>query len=59
MPMRVVAFDNPDINTAYVSTAQILLQGSDYDIDAVSLATYVIDNTGRMPLWSPYASLKT
>lgn len=30
MPMRVVAFDNPDINTAYVSTYQILLQGSDY-----------------------------
>ena len=29
MPMRVVAFDNPDINTAYVSTMQILLQGSD------------------------------
>lgn len=28
MPMRVVAFDNPDINTAYVSTMQILLQGS-------------------------------
>ena len=30
MPMKVVAFDNPDINTAYVSTYQILLQGSDY-----------------------------
>lgn len=30
MPMRVIAFDNPDINTAYVSTLQILLQGSDY-----------------------------
>ena len=25
MPMRVIAFDNPDINTAYVSTMQILL----------------------------------
>ena len=30
MPMRIIAFDNPDINTAYVSTMQILLQGSDY-----------------------------
>ncbi len=30
MPMKVIAFDNPDINTAYVSTYQILLQGSDY-----------------------------
>ena len=30
MPMKIVAFDNPDINTVYVSTMQILLQGSDY-----------------------------
>ena len=59
MPMRVVGFDNPDINTAYVSTAQILLQGSDFDIDAVSLATYAIDKTGKLPLWSPYADLST
>lgn len=28
MPMKIVAFDNPNINTAYVSTYQILLQGS-------------------------------
>lgn len=59
MPMKVVAFDNPDINTAYVSTAQILLQGSDYDIDAVSLATFAIDKTGKLPLWSPYADLSS
>lgn len=30
MPMKVVAYDNPDINTAHVSTMQILLQGSDF-----------------------------
>ena len=30
MPMRIVAFNNPDINNAFVSTYQILLQGSDY-----------------------------
>ena len=30
MPMRVVAFDNPNLNTAHVSTMQIWLQGSDY-----------------------------
>jgi hypothetical protein len=30
MPMKVIGFDNPDVNTAYVSTAQIWLQGSDY-----------------------------
>ncbi len=57
MPMKVVAFDNPNINTAYVSTYQILLQGSDYDIDAVSLATFDIDSNGMYQLWSPYANI--
>ena len=57
MPMKVIAFDNPDINTAYVSTYQILLQGSDYDVDAVSLATFDIDSNGILQLWSPYANL--
>ena len=57
MPMKVVAYDNPDINTAYVSTYQILLQGSDYDIDCVSIATFDIDNNGMLQLWSPYANL--
>ena len=59
MPMKIVAFDNPDINTAYVSTYQILLQGSDYDIDAVSLATYDIDNNGILKLWSPYSNISS
>ena len=58
MPMKVVAFDNPDINTAYVSTMQILLQGSDYDVDAVSIATYDIDRGGKLLLWSPYANIE-
>lgn len=57
MPMKIVAYDNPDINTAYVSTYQILLQGSDYDIDAVSLATFDIDSNGKLQLWSKYADL--
>lgn len=57
MPMKIIAFDNPDINTAYVSTYQILLQGSDYDVDAVSLATFDIDANGILQLWSPYADL--
>lgn len=59
MPMKVVAFDNPDINTAYVSTYQILLQGSDYDVDAVSLATFDIDENGILQLWSPYANIES
>ena len=57
MPMKIVAYDNPNINTAYVSTYQILLQGSDYDIDAVSLATYDINSNGILQLWSPYSNI--
>lgn len=57
MPMKVVAFENADINTAYVSTYQLLLQGSDYDIDCVSLATFDIDENGLYQLWSPYADI--
>lgn len=59
MPMKVVAYDNPNINTAYVSTLQILLQGSDYDIDSGSIATFDIDYNGKLQLWSPYANCFT
>ena len=31
----------------------------DYDIDAVSLATYDISNNGILELWSPYANIST
>ena len=37
-----------NVNNAYVSTAQIWLQGSDYDIDAVSLQTYQVDKNGKI-----------
>lgn len=56
MPMRTVAYDNPNRNAAYVSTLQLLLQGSDLDIDAVSLVMFDIDTNGNIPLWSPYAN---
>ena len=59
MPMKVVAFDNPDINTAYVSTAQIWLQGSDYDVDSVTLTNYSFDRNGKYQIWSPLANLST
>jgi hypothetical protein len=55
MPMKIVGFDNPNRNSAYVSTLQILLQGSDYDIDAASVMAYTVDKSGDIPLWSPYA----
>lgn len=59
MPMKIVFFDNPDRNTAYVSTTQIWLQGSDYDIDSVSLATYAFDRNGKFIGWSPYFNLQS
>lgn len=57
MNMRIAAFDNPDINTAYVSTMQLLLQGSDYDIDSVSLAVFDINSNGLLDIHTPYAKL--
>ena len=59
MPMKVVAFEAPDINTAYVSTAQFLFQGSDLDIDAVSLASFTFDKSGRYVIHSPFANIDT
>jgi hypothetical protein len=37
MAMKVDDFNNPDINSAFVSIFQFYLQGSDLDIDAVSM----------------------
>jgi len=59
MPMKVVAFDAPDINTAYVNSAHFLFEGSDLDIDAVSLASYAFDYSGRYILHSPFANIET
>ena len=54
MTQRVVGFDNSDINTAMVSTFQLFLQGSDLDIDAVTLLGYEFDKNGKFVAWSPY-----
>lgn len=55
MPMKIIAYDNPDINNAYVSTMQLLLQGSDYDIDAVTITTFDVNDNGIVQTWSPYS----
>ncbi len=59
MGMEVEAYDNPDINSAYVSTYQFFLQGSDLDIDAVSLQTFVLNNAGIYVGHSPYYNLES
>lgn len=59
MPMMIAAFDNKGINTAYVSLAQFWLQGSDLDIDAVTIARFEIDKSGKLYHWSPLAMFLT
>lgn len=59
MPMRVIAWENPNINTAYVSIMQFFLQGSDLDIDAVSLLMFSFDSSGEFYKWSPEFDMNT
>lgn len=54
MAQRVIGFDSSDLNTAMVSTFQLFLQGSDLDIDAVTLLGYDFDKNGKFIGWSPY-----
>lgn len=59
MPMEVAEFDNSGLNSAYVSHFQFWLQGSDLDIDKVSLLGYAFDRDGRFVGWSPYFNLES
>ena len=59
MTQRVIGFDNADINTAMVSTFQLFLQGSDLDIDAVTLLGYEFDKNGKFVAWSPYFQMNS
>lgn len=54
MTQKVVGFDSSGLNTAMVSTFQLFLQGSDLDIDAVTLLGYEFDQNGKFIGWSPY-----
>lgn len=57
MAQRVAMFENTDTNNAYVSKFQFFLQGSDLDIDAVSIQTFEINHNGLYESYSPYANL--
>lgn len=59
MPMEVAEFDDSGLNSAYVSHFQFWLQGSDLDIDKVSLLGYAFDKDGRFVGWSPYFNLES
>ncbi len=59
MSMEVVAFETEDVNRAYVSSSQIWLQGSDFDIDCVSLATFGVNSSGIFETWSPFSNISS
>lgn len=54
MSMKVEGFGDLDENAAMVSIFQFYLQGSDLDIDAVSIQTYDIEDGGYYQAHSPY-----
>ena len=54
MIQKVVGFDSSGLNTAMVSTFQLFLQGSDLDIDAVTMLGFEFDHSGKFVGWSPY-----
>lgn len=56
MAMQVVGFDDAGTNEAYVNYWQLWLQGSDYDIDKVSLLGSTFSRDGHYVKWSPYFS---
>lgn len=54
MPMQTVAFIKSDTNDAYVSRWQIWLQGSDFDVDKVTLLGSSFDRNGEYVGWSNF-----
>lgn len=58
MCMRVADFIDSDTNNAMVSVYQFYLQGSDLDIDTVSLKTFTLNKQGIFQTHSPYYNLK-
>ena len=58
MPMKLVAFDESGVNSAYVNRMQLYLQGSDFDVDKASLLGSVFHN-GKYVRWSPFMSLSS
>ena len=53
MTMEVVGFSESDANEVYVSAIQLILQGSDYDIDKAYTMVTPVDRNGIMRGWSP------
>lgn len=52
MSMKVEGFTGLDVNDCFVSDMQIWLQGSDFDVDKVTLMGCSFTNSGRYIKWS-------
>ena len=62
MAMQNVAFTNDESNNMFVSIWQLVLQGSDFDIDKAFNIMYDLDDNGIYRAWSPlfdYTSAET
>lgn len=58
MAMEIAAFGSESKNSAYVSRWQLWLQGSDYDIDKISILGLKF-NHGKLKTWSPYFNMQS
>lgn len=54
MTMKVEGFTNVGINDCYISDMQVWLQGSDFDVDKVTLMGKAFTNFGELKTWSKY-----
>ena len=54
MAMKIVAFTDKGVNTAYVPVKKNYLDGSDFDIDKIYMTGRSVGRNGRYNGWSPY-----
>lgn len=54
MKMKVEGFTNVGVNDCYISDMQVWLQGSDFDVDKVTLMGISLTNSGLLKTWSKY-----
>jgi hypothetical protein len=52
--MKVEGFTNIGVNDCYISDMQVWLQGSDFDVDKVTLMGLSFTRSGQLKTWSKY-----
>lgn len=59
MTMKVEGFTNIGVNDCYISDMQVWLQGSDFDVDKVTLMGLSFTRSGQLKTWSKYIRYQT